>query len=1673
MKSNGTLHSPIAIIGLGFRFPGSVGDPRSFWRLLRDGVDAITDIPPDRIDTTAYYDPRPAVPGKMSTRWGGFIDNVDGLDAAFFGISPREALRMDPQQRLLLEVAWEALEDAGQPSDRVSGSLTGVFMGLWTNDYESRLFADPAAVDFYMTTGTGRYAASGRLSYVLGLEGPSLTVDTACSSGLVAVHLACQSLRLKECSMALAGGANLILQPQISIAYSQSKMIAPDGRCKFGDSRANGYVRSEGAGVIVLKRLSAALEDGDPIYAIIRGSAVNSDGRLGAFMATPAREGQEKMLRQAYRDAGISPGLVDYIEAHGTGTVAGDPVELGALGNVLSLDRPAGKPCYVGSVKTNIGHTEAAAGIAGLIKASLVLKHRAVPAGLHLLEPNPAIDWGSYPFVIPTKLTELPQDGSLTAGVSAFGISGTNAHIVLTEAPHQVQADGSANSSLDSTRILPLSAGSPQALASLARDYVSLLEEKESHSFYDICYSAAVRRTHHEHRVAIAGSGRETTIDSLRALLRGESVPGLSTGKADAGLKSKVVFVCSGQGSQWVGMGRQLLREEPVFHKWIQLCDSALSRYVDWSLENQLALDPDASSYRLNEIDVIQPALFSIQVGLGELWRSWGVKPDVVVGHSMGEVAAAYLAGALSLDDAAHVICVRSKLLRRISGKGAMALVALPANEARECLAGFEDRVSVAVSNSSRSTVLAGDPAAIQAIVEQLQARDVFCRLVKVDVAAHSPQVDALTSDLLRELSGLQPLEAQVRMHSTVTAEGVNGAQLNAGYWSQNLRCPVLFSKTVQTIAAEGAAVFVELSPHPLLTAAIEESASGGAGQFLSVPSLERDQDEGQSLRSSIGRLYTFGYPVDWARLFPRRGTVVHLPSYPWQRERFWLQPEPPISRQSQSSLLPEHPVLGHRLPDVASLPDTVLWQKELGAGSLQLSQSACVEMAAAAAAEVFGPNLHGISNFITEHPPDQAPYPNAETQLILDIHKQNSALFHLYCRGGGSDARWKQFASGQIRRSHAPADWIYELAWKEKALWSSRVEPSTGSWVIFKDRRGIGDAIAAEMRAHGQECMIVSAGESFETQDPRCVCISPGEPDHFRKLFKLLEKEGRPNCRGIVYLWGLDSLDGGCDEALRLVQSIARTEWGTAPRLWLVTSGAQAVEQADGDSLSLDQTLLWGMGKVIALEHPELWGGLIDLPHIENPALADSAVAELCQELLAGDDDDQVALRKDRRYVLRLSRSSPVVVREPLAISPDGTYLITGGLGNLGLHLARWLVDHGARHLVLTGRVGLPQRSTWPQIPNGAEVGKQVAAVQSLEERGATIHIARADVADRGQMSDLWEELDAHHPPVRGIIHAAGILRARELVHLESDEFHDVLRSKVAGASLLHEHVQATDRRAGALDFFVLFSSGASVWGSQNQAHYAAANQFLDSLAQHRAARGLPALSVNWGWWQGAGLVSDELAALMASIGLRSLPVESALAALEYLLESGAVQKTVADVDWSVFCPVFEAKRKRPLLEGLATPVKEADAGAPPEKKRLALLEKVEYAATSQRAPILRDYIRHQVAEILGFHSSDHIDLRQGFFRMGMDSVMTVQLRNRLESALGLPLPPTVAFEYPTTEGLAAYLAGLILVPEESGVALLDTPEEEQTNDEDAGFHELSEEDLVAQLARKLEQIR
>lgn len=1038
MKSSLDPHSasrhekePIAIIGIGCRFAGAA-NPSAFWQMLRGGVDAIRPLPEGRFDLDAVYDPTPGKPGKIITREGGFIDPIDEFDATFFGISPREARRLDPQQRLLLEVAWEALEDAGQVPANLAKSRTGVFIGACSSDFEDIQYylRDRTEIDFYVATGTARAVMSGRLSYMFDLRGPSLTVDTACSSSLVAVHLACNSLWGGESSLALAGGVNLILLPEMTMTFSRAKLLAADSRCKFADSRADGFVRSDGVGVVVLKPLSLAQADNDPIYAVIRGTAVNNDGRGNGLLTTPSQQGQEAVLREAYLNAGVSPGSVKYVEVHGTGTGVGDPIEVRSLGAVLSKGRAEGDACLIGSVKSNIGHTEGAAGVAGLIKAALCLKHRAVPPSLHLEHPNPNIPWDEIPLKVVRKFTTFAENsGPVIAGVSSFGISATNAHVVLEERPSPVAPAGEPDA-VENVHLLTLSAPNQEALDSVVRSYIEFTKGASEY-IGDVCYSTNARRSHHRHRLALVVSSYEEMADKLAAYLQMETRAGMSSGEKLDGGQPRIVFVFPGQGTQWAGMGRTLFESEPVFRAAIERCEKAIGRHADWSLTDELMADESRS--RLSEIHVVQPCLFAIQVALAELWRSWGVVPDAIAGQSMGEVAAAHVAGALSLEDAAKLICRRSLLLNRIKGKGAMCVVGLSFDETERILAGYEEHLSIAVSSSPASTVISGDTACLEEVMALLQGRDVFCQAIKVDVASHSPHVDCLREDLLRSLDGIMPKPARIPTYSTVTAGLSDDLSFDAEYWVRNLREPVLFSATVERLLKDNHNIFLEVSPHPALLGSIQQSLRHHGREGLTVPSLRRDESERAAMLASLGAIYAAGYAVDWAKIHRRKGNFVQLPSYPWQRERFPLGlgdttdgrvESRPASRIKSAS----HHLLSDLSIKSAAHPGTYIWDIELSVdqfpylkdhrvqGIIVFPAAAYIEMALAAAKEIFGDGLHALENLSFKKALHLPPTGARQIQFVVSPEGFGRAAFQFFSlRDGGGRHAWDLHASGTI----------------------------------------------------------------------------------------------------------------------------------------------------------------------------------------------------------------------------------------------------------------------------------------------------------------------------------------------------------------------------------------------------------------------------------------------------------------------------------------------------------------------------------------------------------------------------------------------------------------------------------------------------------------------------------
>ncbi|WP_283139397.1 type I polyketide synthase [Rhizohabitans arisaemae] len=858
---------PVAIVGIGCRYPGADG-PTGYWSLLAGGTDAIRDVPESRWDATPYFQAGEPMPGKMYTRRGGFLGDVSGFDPAFFGISYGEARFMDPQQRLLLEIAWEAFEDAGIIPGQLAGSSTGVFVGITTSDYAQLQLLAGLNTGPYSGTGNVFCMASNRISYTFDLRGPSISLDTACSSSLVAVHQACMSLRTGEAELALAGGVNLMLSPQTTIALCQGGALSPDGRCHTFDDRANGYVRGEGVGLVVLKPLRRAIDDGDRIYAVIRGSAVNQDGASNGLTA-PNPEAHARVINQAFANAGLSPQDLRYVEAHGTGTALGDPIEARALGAVL-----AGGHCAVGSVKTNIGHLEPAAGVAGLTKVALALHHERIPPNLNFDTPNRHIDLDALGLRVPTELGPWPA-GSKIAGVNSFGVGGTNAHVVLQEAPVRRAAptdDGRPH-------LFTLSARTPAALAALAERVVAFLPESSA-SLAHLCHTAALRRTRHEHRLAVTA---RSTAELAERLAHHRT---WVTGRAAE--EPRLVFVFPGQGSQYVGMARELLSFEPAFRSMFERCERAMRPYLDWSLQDQLNADEEAS--QLHRDEVVQSLLFAIQVSLAAMWRSWGVEPDAVVGHSMGEVAAAHIAGAITLDQAARLSCLRARELAVLHGQGAMAVVALSLDAVTAELTAYDGRLHVAAANGPSLSVVSGDADALQHLLDELGRRDVFCRMVRASGAGHSPVVDPAARAVAAEFADLRPSATAVPLYSTVTGGPVRGEELDGGYWGRNLRRTVLFHPAIERLAEDGYRLFLEISPNPVLTVPVQD-ALGDRGHAFGT--LARKRDDREALLEAVGTLHVYGGRPDLRRLFTAEPPVTSLPSGPWQREHCWALDSP------------------------------------------------------------------------------------------------------------------------------------------------------------------------------------------------------------------------------------------------------------------------------------------------------------------------------------------------------------------------------------------------------------------------------------------------------------------------------------------------------------------------------------------------------------------------------------------------------------------------------------------------------------------------------------------------------------------------------------------------------------------------------------------------------------
>ncbi|MGW7759021.1 type I polyketide synthase, partial [Streptomyces violaceusniger] len=916
---------PIAIVAMSCRFPGGVRSPEELWELLAGGEDAVSAFPEDRgWDLAELYDPDPDRSGTSYVKEGAFLSDAGAFDPTFFGISPREALAMDPQQRLLLETSWEAMERAGITPASLRGTKAGVFVGTNGQDYTVALRQAPKGVEGFLATSGAASVMSGRLSYTFGFEGPAVTVDTACSSSLVALHLAVQSLRQGECPLALAGGVTVMSTPGLFVEFSRQRGLAPDGRCKAFAAAADGTGWGEGVGMLLLERLSDARRNGHPVLAVVRGSAVNQDGSSSG-LTVPNGISQQRVILQALTNARLSAAEVDAVEAHGTGTTLGDPIEAQALLATYGQDRADGRPLLLGSVKSNIGHTQAAAGVAGVMKMVLAMQHGALPKTLHVDEPTPHVEWSAGAVELLAEKVAWPENGGpRRAGVSAFGVSGTNAHVVLEQAPvgdEDDAADEGTGGAPSATvgamsverAVVPwvLSARSEAALRSQADRLASYMEERTELSAGDVGWSLATARTVFEHRAVVLAGDRGGLVGGVAALAEGRDAAGVVRGVA--GADGRAVLVFPGQGSQWVGMAAGLLESSPVFAERVGECGAALAPFVDWSLVDVLRGGEGAAA-ALERVDVVQPVLWAVMVSLAELWRSCGVEPAAVVGHSQGEIAAACVAGALSLGDAARVVALRSKALRALSGGGGMVSVSLPVGEVRERLVAWGERLSVAAVNGPSAVVVSGDADALDELLAVCEGEGIRARRIPVDYASHCAHVEAIEGELLRELAGISPRSSSVPFYSTVTGGVLDTTALDAGYWYRNLRQTVRFDETVRSLLADGFQVFVEASAHPVLTMGVEQTAEDHGTRVTAVGSLRRDEGGLDRFLTSVSEAYVGGASVDWATVFRGTGArQVELPTYAFQHQHYWIKTPPSGVGDVTSAGLGsvDHPLLG------------------------------------------------------------------------------------------------------------------------------------------------------------------------------------------------------------------------------------------------------------------------------------------------------------------------------------------------------------------------------------------------------------------------------------------------------------------------------------------------------------------------------------------------------------------------------------------------------------------------------------------------------------------------------------------------------------------------------------------------------------------------------------------
>jgi acyl transferase domain-containing protein/aryl carrier-like protein len=1728
---------PIAIVGMACRFPGATS-PDELWSNLVAGIDSVTVVPSYRWDAEAFYDPNPDAPGKAYTKWGGFVGDVEHFDAAFFGITPREAVMLDPQQRLLLEMVWDALEDANISPSALAGANGGVFLGMSSMDFVQLLSRTlgPENADAYMASGTSHSIAGGRISYFLGIHGPNITVDTACSSSMVAVHLGVKSLRNREAEFAIAAGVNLTLLPDASIVTSRARMMSPTGRCNSFDESADGYVRSEGCGVVVLKRLSDARRAGNRVLALIRGTAVNQDGRSSGLTA-PHGPSQEAVIRAALADGGLTSDDVTFVEAHGTGTALGDPIEVNALAKVFARDN-VHRPLVVGSIKANIGHTEPAAGIAGLIKAVQALRHRAMPKQIHLHKRNPHINWDAAAIELPLETTQLkPLPGkTLIGGVNSFGFSGTNSHVVLEEAPPVAAAATAEPGPPDTTTLLAFSARTVDAVNELAGRYADIFDAPGTPCLHEIAAAAPIARSPFPERIGIVAADAAEASVALRTVANGGASPNVVRGRMFAAASPEIVFLFTGQGAQYPGMGQALYESNAAFRDAIDACDALAHQLIGRSLKD-IMFGLNGADILVNDTTYTQPALFAIEYALVATWHAWGVEPTAVMGHSVGEYTAACVAGMLSLEDAMRLIVARGALMGALPREGAMAAVFAPEDVVRAAIATAGARLSVAGVNGPTNIVISGAADALVDACAGFAQNGVETQMLNVSHAFHSAMMDPILDEFETVASEVTLNEPRLMLISNISGARMGAEGRRPEYWRKHLREAVRFSDSIAGLQRGGYRLFLEIGPTPILTGMAQRC--GGAETCAYVPSLRKGRDDRRSMLEAAGRLYAAGAELNWTGIVGSTKKHVALPRYPFQRQRYWPEGTTGTTPGRLAGTPSGHSLLGNRAKSPVEMYQTRLgvaeqaWARDhrlfeftpfpaagflemalaaarLSAGpqaqleNIVISQAAIlpetgtieaqvvvgedgagqktvrIYSAAAQDGDATEWRLHASASISqgpatvpnpsetseNAKPDDVDAYYNslstsganygpafrvirslqtgkrvtvAEVALPETVSAQDywlhpalldgcmqvmgvqmkgltdslfmpigAALYRVLqpgvtagrCRVAlseaeanaksftanftlldakgsvvaellGLDVRQINRASLQnmLRQSGGAKDWCFGVEWRAAEASAQPVDIGGQNWLIFADRGGVGAAFAADLRAKGARCALVERPSVWDAKTVEAAVTEAAPVD-------------RP-LHGVALFWSLearnDFADSGDVDREILEQTTAslislRAVVDRAARVLVVTRGVQQIGNRDADVV---QSALWAFAGVVASEHPTCGLARIDI----DPEKDDNVAALLAREAAASDREDRVAYRGGQRYVARLAaqtlqESEPTETRKARPRA-DGAYIVTGGLTGLGLATAQWLAEKGAGGLVLLGR----------RAP-GAEA---VAAIKQMETSGARVSVAQVDVGDQDKLTALLKDVRQSIGPIRGVFHAAGVLDDGMLSEQTPERIAHVLAPKVRGGWALHELTLGDP-----LDFFVLFSSAAALFGSPGQSNYAAANGFLDGLAAYRQARGLPGLAINWGSWAEIGMaagVTGEHHRRWVSMGLEMITPEAGVNMLDQLvMKSVRPQMAAVPIMRAKIAAVEPAFYRELAMRG---------AQATADEVTPDVLGALRSAEPDARRGILEAFVVDQVRKSLALPATQKVDLHETLLNLGMDSLMAMDLRNRLQKAV------------------------------------------------------------------------